>query len=181
MEENRETGLDPAAIALILGGIAIVLGAIIYFQKAGEPTTANNIAATGQPDLGLNNVAQTPLPGGQQQAQQQMQQTDKLLIQDDTVGSGAEATSGATVTVNYTGMLTDGKVFDSSIPRNQPFSFQLGAGQVIQGWEQGVAGMKVGGKRRLVIPPNLGYGPQGTGPIPGNATLIFDIELLKVE
>ena len=105
-----------------------------------------------------------------------------LKIEDLKVGTGAEAVSGKKVTVHYTGTLTDGKKFDSSLDRKQPFTFTLGAHQVIAGWDQGVAGMKVGGKRKLTIPPELGYGASGAGNvIPPNATLIFEIELLKVE
>ncbi len=102
---------------------------------------------------------------------------------DVTVGTGTEAVSGKKVTVNYVGTLTDGTKFDASADHGQPFSFTLGAGQVIKGWDQGVLGMKVGGKRNLVIPPELAYGAAGTpgGPIPANATLKFEIELLKVE
>jgi FKBP-type peptidyl-prolyl cis-trans isomerase len=105
-----------------------------------------------------------------------------LHIEDLQVGTGAEATSGNRVDVHYTGWLTNGKKFDSSVDRGKPFSFQLGAGQVIQGWDQGVAGMKVGGKRKLTIPPELGYGARGAGNvIPPGATLIFEVELLAVK
>lgn len=96
-------------------------------------------------------------------------------------GSGPEARPGQSVTVQYTGWLTDGTKFDSSRDRNQPFTFALGRGQVIKGWDEGVAGMRVGGQRRLVIPSDLGYGARGAaGAIPPNATLIFDVELLGV-
>ncbi|MBS1962160.1 MAG: FKBP-type peptidyl-prolyl cis-trans isomerase [Bdellovibrionales bacterium] len=106
----------------------------------------------------------------------------ELKSEDLKVGNGAEAVAGKRVTVHYTGTLTDGKKFDSSLDRKQPFTFNLGAGQVIQGWDKGVAGMKVGGKRKLTIPPSMGYGERGAGNvIPPNATLIFEVELLKVE
>lgn len=105
-----------------------------------------------------------------------------LQYQDLVVGTGAEAIAGKSVSVHYTGLLQDGSKFDSSLDRGQPFTFTLGAGQVIPGWDEGVAGMKVGGKRKLVVPPDLGYGAQGYPPvIPANATLIFEVELLEVK
>jgi peptidylprolyl isomerase len=103
-----------------------------------------------------------------------------LQYRDDTVGTGAEARAGQQVSVHYTGTLTDGKKFDSSRDRGQPFGFGLGAGQVIRGWDEGVAGMKVGGRRTLVSPPELGYGQRPVGPIPAGSTLVFDVELLGV-
>ena len=103
-----------------------------------------------------------------------------LSITDLDLGNGKEATAGQKVTVNYKGMLENGKEFDSSYDRG-PFSFSLGAGQVIKGWDEGVAGMKIGGKRKLIIPPELGYGSRGAGGvIPPNATLVFEVELLDV-
>ena len=100
---------------------------------------------------------------------------------DLAVGTGAIAESGQTVMVHYTGWLENGKKFDSSVDRGQAFSFPLGAGRVIKGWDEGVQGMKVGGKRKLIIPSNLGYGPRGAGGvIPPNATLIFEVELLGI-
>jgi FKBP-type peptidyl-prolyl cis-trans isomerase len=111
---------------------------------------------------------------------------DGLKYTDTKVGDGATAKAGNKVTVNYTGWLYEngakGKKFDSSLDRNQPFQFTLGAHQVIPGWDEGVAGMKVGGTRTLIIPPALGYGARGAGgAIPPNATLIFDVDLLQVQ
>lgn len=108
--------------------------------------------------------------------------TQELQIEELQEGTGTEAVAGKQVSVHYTGWLTNGSKFDSSVDRGQPFSFTLGAGMVIRGWDQGVAGMKVGSKRKLTIPPHLGYGSGGFGSvIPPNSTLIFEVELLGVE
>jgi FKBP-type peptidyl-prolyl cis-trans isomerase len=106
-----------------------------------------------------------------------------LIYWDIRVGNGATAKEGSHVRVHYTGWLTTGKKFDSSVDAGKPFDFTIGNGEVIKGWEEGVAGMRVGGKRQLRIPPNLGYGAEGTpgGPIPPNATLIFDVQLLGAQ
>ena len=105
----------------------------------------------------------------------------ELKIVEVAVGTGAEAKAGQKVRVHYTGWLVDGKKFDSSVDRGDPFGFTLGAGMVIKGWDQGVVGMKVGGKRKLTIPPELAYGNRGfPGAIPPGATLIFDVELVSV-
>lgn len=109
-------------------------------------------------------------------------EVSELKIEDLVVGSGAEATAGQTVSVHYTGWLLDGTKFDSSVDRGTPFEFALGAGQVIAGWDQGVQGMKIGGKRRLTIPYDLAYGEAGYPPvIPPKSTLVFEVELLGVK
>ena len=106
----------------------------------------------------------------------------ELKMEDTKVGTGAVAETGKSVRVHYTGWLTNGTKFDSSKDHGQPFTFRLGGGEVIKGWDQGVAGMKVGGVRKLTIPPNLGYGTRGAGGvIPPNATLVFEVELLGVD
>jgi len=116
-----------------------------------------------------------------QESGSQTQEINKLMQEDLTVGTGAEAKSGDTVSVHYVGTLLDGTKFDSSRDRGEPFEFTLGAGQVIKGWDQGVAGMKVGGKRKLTIPPELGYGDRDLGKIPPNSTLVFEVELLEIK
>ena len=105
-----------------------------------------------------------------------------VSIEDEVAGTGIEVTVGSRVTVNYTGKLENGTKFDSSFDRNQPFSFRLGAGQAIEGWEKGILGMKKGGERKLIIPPQMAYGQAGIpNVIPPNATLIFEVELLEVK
>lgn len=135
------------------------------------------VLATHQPQQ----PARVPTPTAQSPSPMESTKP-QLEIQDLIVGTGETAKTGDVITVNYVGTFTDGKKFDSSYDRNQPFSFQLGAGQVIKGWDQGLIGMKVGGKRKLVIPGDLAYGPKGfAGFIPPNATLIFEVELLSVQ
>ncbi|MEW6026110.1 MAG: FKBP-type peptidyl-prolyl cis-trans isomerase [Planctomycetota bacterium] len=118
----------------------------------------------------------------QAQAGSEITTASGLKYVDQVVGAGAEAKPGMMVQVHYTGWLTNGTKFDSSVDRGQPFQFNLGRGQVIRGWDEGVAGMKIGGKRKLTIPPELGYGARGAGNvIPPNATLVFEVELLGVQ
>jgi len=156
--------------------IIAVVGAIAVFSAKGS--SKKQLLATPVPSATIESVAE---PTASASAKPVME-TDKLIILDERVGTGEEATVGKKVTVNYLGTLTDGTKFDSSYDRGTPFSFSLGAGEVIAGWDQGVAGMKVGGKRKLTIPSSLGYGAQGIpGVIPGGATLVFEVELLGVE
>jgi FKBP-type peptidyl-prolyl cis-trans isomerase len=115
-------------------------------------------------------------------AEEEIMLKSGLKYTDIELGEGPAAVSGKTVTVHYTGTLVNGKKFDSSLDRNEPFSFHLGVGMVIKGWDEGVAGMRIGGKRKLVIPPELGYGKRGAGDvIPPNSVLHFEVELLGVE
>jgi len=142
--------------------------------KASTTTTSRTQSSTGT-STGASSDAQA--------AQGHVHHlADGLVYEDEVLGSGTMADPGLTVVVNYTGWLTNGNKFDSSYDRAQPFVFQLGAHQVISGWDEGVKGMRVGGKRKLTIPPDLGYGAQGAGGvIPPNSTLVFEVELLEVK
>jgi FKBP-type peptidyl-prolyl cis-trans isomerase FkpA len=139
--------------------LMILLAAGVSYLFAAAPTTA-------------------PSNGGAQPAASHERKTASGLTIITVQKGDAVAASGDHVWVQYTGRLQDGKKFDSSYDRNEPIDFDLGAGHVIKGWDEGIAGMAVGGKRQLIIPPDLGYGAKGNGPIPANATLIFDVELV---
>ena len=148
-------------VSLLLVAGFIVFGSLGLFSKSNSA-------------LSLSNFNMNISDSGSQQAPQ-------LLISDIVIGTGTEAVAGKHIVVNYSGTLMDGTVFDSSYSRGVPFDFDLGAGQVIAGWDQGFSGMKVGGKRKLVIPANLAYGERAIGPIPANSTLVFEVELLEVK
>ncbi|MHB8660596.1 MAG: FKBP-type peptidyl-prolyl cis-trans isomerase [Minisyncoccota bacterium] len=169
-----QTGIA-VALALVVVIAFFIFPGLLPF---GAPA-ASNEAATGAAVTNDNNqtaTTTTTMPTGN---------SDQLQIIDETVGTGATAAAGDTVTVNYVGSLTNGTVFDASKNHQQTangFTFPLGAGQVIKGWDQGIVGMKVGGTRKLIIPASLAYGNQAVGGvIPANATLIFEVELLNVQ
>ncbi len=159
-------------VVLLLGiGLTVPLIACGDGEEAGPAETP---AAT--PEV-------TPVEGGPPEVSGEPTTTESgLQFIDIEVGTGDSPQSGQTVEVHYTGWLTDGTKFDSSLDRGQPFSFVIGTGRVIAGWDEGVASMKVGGERRLIIPPELAYGERGSPPvIPANAELIFDVELLAIK
>jgi FKBP-type peptidyl-prolyl cis-trans isomerase FkpA len=158
----------------------VALAACSTFTAPYDPPpieTAPAATATAQPKPS----AEAPAPTASAAPAAPTKPDPTLGIKDVQVGKGAEAKAGDTVKVHYTGTLKDGTKFDSSKDRNEPFVFPVGRGQVIKGWDQGIPGMKVGGKRRIVIPPSLGYGSAGAGStIPPNAHLVFEVELLSV-
>lgn len=162
--------------SLLISIIIIVCAVVVFlfYKKSNYVSDVYNSSSSPSPSQTLQPTATTspkttPKPID-----------NSLKIQDLIVGTGAEAKSGKNITVSYVGTLQNGTKFDSSYDRNEPFEFTLGIGQVIKGWDLGFAGMKVGGKRKLVIPPQLAYGEKGIGPIPPNSTLIFEVELLRV-
>lgn len=154
----------------IVGAAILFFGAQIWSLVTGS--TPNQQAAS---------YASTGTTTSQQITMQNISTTKGLEVYDEQTGTGAEAKAGQTVTAHYVGYLTDGTKFDSSVDRGEPFSFTLGAGRVIKGWDMGIVGMKVGGVRRLVISPEFAYGAQAIGPIPANSTLVFEVQLVAVK
>ena len=163
-------------VIVILG--VVILGAILLFKPSENKEIAEKKETTENVEPEKNNNQPTATPATSVRA---TETPEGLKIEVLKEGEGKEAKAGETVFVHYTGWLTDGTKFDSSVDRGTPFSFVLGAGQVIKGWDIGVLGMKPGEKRKLTIPANLGYGEMGTpgGPIPPNATLVFEVEFIK--
>jgi len=158
----------------IITGVAVVvaLAVIALFFLVGNPLSLENM-------ISGNSATLPSTPDGSTSAGGSETPITQLVVQDEVVGTGAEARVGDTLSVNYTGKLQDGTVFDTSVGK-APIQFTLGAGQVIPGWDQGLQGMKVGGKRLLLILAALGYGASGYGPIPPNAPLVFEVELVGV-
>jgi FKBP-type peptidyl-prolyl cis-trans isomerase len=182
VEENQEelkvnVGLLVFLFLIFGAFVAVMIG----FGSKGKsqiqpsPTPENELKL----NLGGQQESASQIP--QNQIANQNQPTLEFKTEDIKIGEGQEAQDGKKLTVNYVGTLIDGTKFDSSYDRGQPFSFTLGSGQVIEGWEKGLLGMKVGGKRRLFIPPEMGYGERQVGSIPPNSALIFEVELLSVE
>ncbi len=153
--------------------VAILVIAVFWFlTKSSQPATQMSENKT-QTEKETNMATNSATPATD---------SGKLIIEDIKVGVGKEVKSGDTVVMQYKGTLVDGTKFDSSYDRNEPFTTQIGVGQVIKGWDEGVPGMKIGGKRKLTIPPELGYGASGAGGVIGpNATLIFEVELLDIK
>lgn len=174
----------------ILISVGVMLFCVVILVVAqitgGKQNTAIAAPLTQQTTQKVNTTSQTVV-ASKPMSGQTLPNSDEFITTPSGLkyvelapGDGATPNQGQTVTVHYTGTLEDGSKFDSSRDRNQPFSFRIGAGQVIKGWDEGLSTMKVGGRRQLVIPPELGYGSRGIGPIPPNSTLIFDVELLKI-
>lgn len=150
-------------LLIVIGIIAVVIIVVVLALGGSKQTNSNQ-------------------PMNEQNRGATRTTSDGLQITDEVIGTGVEATAGKLVTVDYVGTLTNGTKFDSSIDRGTPFTFTLGAGDVIKGWDEGVQGMKIGGKRKLVIPPSLAYGDRAVGGvIPANATLVFEVQLLDVK
>lgn len=185
MENSKENGKTVYIVVTIFLILFILAGAAVLIfgkdsddKRALQTSTPSATITTNTNTTSNKNVAS---PSGTI-----MNNITDLQIVDEKIGTGEVATDGKSVSVNYTGALTDGTIFDSNIITSfghvEPFTFTLGTGQVIQGWDKGVAGMKVGGKRKLIIPSSMAYGDNGVpGAIPGGATLVFEVELLKVQ
>ena len=174
--------MDRTNKSLIIGVLVVLLGGYLLMrwnQDSPPAPPAPEPQATAAAPATAEKEPSTPPPG--KTTVKTTPNATTLQKTDLKVGTGKEAKAGQSVTVHYRGTLTDGTKFDASYDRGEPFTFNLGAGEVIKGWDQGVVGMKEGGKRKLVIPGDLAYGPMGSPPtIPPNATLVFEVELLKV-
>lgn len=171
--------MDRKLLALI--GALIVILAVFYVSYTQGKNMNNPTDNPVKLNLeGSQNPAQSATPSAQPQPASVNTAPNGLIIEDILLGEGAAVKSGDTVTIHYTGTLQNGEKFDSSVDRGAPFTTKIGVGEVIKGWDQGVVGMKVGGKRKLTIPPDLGYGASANGPIPANSILVFELELLEI-
>jgi peptidylprolyl isomerase len=171
---SRLTGWMAVALAVAVTGC--------QQPQGGASATSGTTSSTSTTSTSTSTTSTTQTTATSDgAASKEITMPNGLKYVDLKVGDGAIAESGQSATVHYTGWLTDGTKFDSSLDAGKPFTFRLGAGQVIRGWDEGVKGMRVGGKRKLTIPPDLGYGARGAGGvIPPNATLVFDVELLEL-
>jgi FKBP-type peptidyl-prolyl cis-trans isomerase len=170
--------MNKATLAII-AIVVVAVGAWISIRSSEKKSDEQAQTQPVSAESTANTASTAPAPAAT------VAPVTELKIEDQVVGTGAEAGPGKMVTVHYTGTLTNGSKFDSSLDRHEPFSFRMSkdpaSRMVIEGWEKGLTGMKVGGKRRLIIPPQLAYGPEGHPPvIPPNSTLVFDIQLLSV-
>jgi FKBP-type peptidyl-prolyl cis-trans isomerase len=164
-------------VLVLVAGLGLVATVAVACGDDGEKASPTPSASLTSSPSGAQTAGGPPAVSGEP-----TKTASGLQFIDIKVGDGASPQTGQTVVVHYTGWLADGTKFDSSVDRGQPFSFIIGAGKVIKGWDEGVATMKVGGKRRLIIPPELGYGATGyPGSIPANAQLIFDVELIEIK
>jgi FKBP-type peptidyl-prolyl cis-trans isomerase len=167
-------------------GLSVAIMALALFLLRIESTPGASVVVNSDEQVGLVVVSQdgerdTALRNALVEATDDRGNVEQLLVNDVIVGSGRTVAHGDTVSVHYIGTLRNGQEFDNSNKRGEPFTFTVGAGQVIQGWDQGLVGMQVGGQRILVIPSELGYGSRAVGPIPPNSTLVFSIELVAIE
>lgn len=163
-------------VVFIIASLLAIGSIFVWSRSSAEPGKTPDTT----PIFNFN-MQNTTQKASQAPTQQQQQQVTHLVIEDVMVGTGSAAKSGDEIEVNYLGMLLNGQKFDSSYDRGETFSFIVGTGRVIAGWDQGLLGMKVGGKRRLIIPANLAYGDQGIASIPPNSPLIFEIELVSIK
>lgn len=177
MEEENQDNASQNKIMIVLGVIAFGVFVLIFFGNFGAPKKLDEEVGGIQ-----TKKEEVQIEFEEIEQLEEMMTVEELQIEDILIGEGKEATTGAKITVHYTGTLTNGTKFDSSLDRDEPFTFVFGVGQVIPGWDEGLVGMKVGGKRKLTIPSEMAYGEAGAGDvIPPNATLIFEVELLEVE
>lgn len=176
--------MTKSIFALTLVIVFFGVAAFVFYKKINNTNDTANLGvnSTTSPTL-LPSPSPTRTLNPTLESKQMIQMENGLKVQDLKVGTGPEAKAGDTISVNYVGALENGTVFDASSKHGGPATFQIGVGQLIKGWDEGIPGMKVGGKRKLVVPPLLGYGSQnvGNGLIPPNSTLVFEVELLAVQ